>query len=783
MASTFFSDHAGHLSRPEASMANASLENSSIDMLDSDGYSGSPSEAHSAFASNIQFMHEDEVVIKVSRAVFEDFQRSLTEGSADFRDILSSFLETCDFAVRTVEKLSGADRTGTDRKSRLILEQLNLEKQAYDLLIKLMDSEELAESTATTDSFLTKHFKDNQEFRRLTTMLHWSEEIAYQSSAGFSQHVKQLSYFENVNNIYAYSTMRGKSTHMDSRFIQNGIERDDEEKCHILISVIFSLLRCGRLNDTKELLRNVKQASIASFIFLREFLTNPNLSPIDPHNENFDLAKARAHFKELARTLIPVDNELITSADQCVWATLSGSLPTLLSHAVSTEDRLWSYLTCAVEASLDEFVLTEHSKNSEETLRLKNALDDDIPKTISSIFSEIKNNENSPYYSLYGYLAQNDLKGAINYIRNYIETSDDQLPAHQLRFFSHLVLLLKMTGKATFDLMPTLDMLLVMFANVLNEMKLYQLVPSYLIHISPEKSKDKMLDFLEGIQGEEVQKEVLSLALDAGFPTTELCKEVYQKFKSKHKITGDNSQTTKSASEMLRAWRWLTYGVYNRIAEAQELLSITPENLSAQVENAFEQEFGGHALPTPERLADAQQEYDCYILYFEAMSKYSAWLKHVEGSAPELPHKLSDEQWAKMDIKRRTEYEFSMQKSRDLLHKHIRLGEMLKKRSVDLLEKLLCRPNGWLIARVGDDDDASIQDRERLADFVKIRDNYFFHVARCLVDMHAKSNEANKVLSVATTLVDHRYNLHKAISKKHLRMLLGEISKSGVALI
>lgn len=33
------------------------------------------------------------IFVLVSRAVFEDFQRSLTEGSADFRDILSSFLE------------------------------------------------------------------------------------------------------------------------------------------------------------------------------------------------------------------------------------------------------------------------------------------------------------------------------------------------------------------------------------------------------------------------------------------------------------------------------------------------------------------------------------------------------------------------------------------------------------------------------------------------------------------------------------------------------------------
>lgn len=55
--------------------------------------------------------------------------------------------------MQTIEKLSGADRTGTDRKSRLILEQLTLEKQAYDLLIKLMDSEELAESTAVLVHF------------------------------------------------------------------------------------------------------------------------------------------------------------------------------------------------------------------------------------------------------------------------------------------------------------------------------------------------------------------------------------------------------------------------------------------------------------------------------------------------------------------------------------------------------------------------------------------------------------------------------------------------------
>jgi len=324
-----------------------------------------------------------------------------------------------------------------------------------------------------------------------------------------------------------------------------------------------------------------------------------------------------------------------------------------------------------------------------------------------------------------------------------------------------------------------------------------------LIHLSGDKSKLKMLDFLEGIENEAEQKEILSLALDVGFPITELCKDVYQRFKSKHKITGDNDETAKSASEMLRAWKWLTYGgvetiwdaiveanyllrklfLYNRVAEAMELLSVTPSNLSAQVQNAFQQEFEGHSLSIPNRLADAQREYDCYILYFEAMAKYGGWLKHVEGRAPELPKKLTDEQWARMDIKRRTEHEFSIQKARDLLQKHIRLSEMLKKSCVDLLMKVLCHPEGWLVARPEDEDSPVMEERERAADFVKIRESYFFHVTKTLIDVYERTNEPTKVLEVADLLVDPRYDLHKAFSKIDLRRLLSLISKSGAALL
>lgn len=67
--------------------------------------------------------------------------------------------------------------------------------------------------------------------------------------------------------------------------------------------------------------------------------------------------------------------------------------------------------------------------------------------------------------------------------------------------------------------------------------------------------------------------------------------------------------------------------------------------------------------------------------YFkDAINKYNTWQKHVEGQEPpQPPAKLSDEAWARMDMRRRTEYEVSIQRARECLQKYINLAVMLKK--------------------------------------------------------------------------------------------------------
>lgn len=92
--------------------------------------------------------------------------------------------------------------------------------------------------------------------------------------------------------------------HIDSRFVDR-IAAEDEEAVQTLNRVLFSLFRSGRLNDAKTLLQNLEAPALVSMVTIREFLTNPRLSPLDRIDEFYDLAKSRMFFKQTARELIP----------------------------------------------------------------------------------------------------------------------------------------------------------------------------------------------------------------------------------------------------------------------------------------------------------------------------------------------------------------------------------------------------------------------------------------------------------------------------------------------
>jgi len=537
---------------------------------------------------------------------------------------------------------------------------------------------------------------------------------------------------------------------------------------------------------------------------------------LDPLDDNFSLAKSRMFFKQTARDLIPIDDERIQNYDQCIWATLSNSLPTLLSHANNTEDRLWAYLSCASEILFDNSLLDLHSIDNDEINAIKSAHTssiDDFPLDIATIIRELGNNEPNAYYKIIGNLAIENWSGALESISLVLEienlqlSNDKGVTEHQLRFYTHLSIIVAKLAKQErqgFD-ESVFDTLLSNFASLLIKMRLYTLVPFYISQISKKDlAKSRMIDFLKDIEFESEQREVLSQAIEAGFDAADLCREVFECIKKNNPFgLIENNNFDSSISKLLGAWRWLTYCstetvwdaiievnyllrklfINQKMAEAVELLSMAPENLEKVAVSCFQEEFPGIVLP--EKLSDAQREYECYLLYFEAINTYNKWQKHIEGQKPpELPSRISDENWARMDICHRAEYETSCQRARECLQKYIRLTEMLKKAAVDSLERLLKQSDGWLVTLTSDDENSiDPQLLERANDFRELRKHYFFHVIKLLIDVYSKSNDPMKVLELASVIVDSRYNIHKALTLDLLRQLLAVISTSGSALL
>uniref|UniRef100_A0A183BHN2 Nuclear pore complex protein n=1 Tax=Globodera pallida TaxID=36090 RepID=A0A183BHN2_GLOPA len=724
-----------HLANTSSSSSSTYTKGDILDVLSADSSSVAQ---HANPLSGLQFLDRNDLLVKLSRMVFEDFHNNIFALNADaqdetFLDVLQRFLEICEAGVKGIEQI--CDDAQIDPNSKAMMTQLSLER------IMLFNA----------CNFIRFCFGDAEKLSLL-------------------------------DNIYACTKMRG-SVHIDSRFVDR-IAAEDEEAVQTLNRVLFALFRAGRLDDAKTLLNDLKVPALSTFIFVREFLTNTRLSPLERFDEMFDFARSRLFFKQTARELIPADDVRVQKTDQCIWATLGADLATLLSHAQSTEDRLWSYLSCAAESLLDDALLKVHAKGDDElnllAMDIQRREGTDSPKDVHAIFSELRNSECRSYYVLFEHLSMEQWDSVAESIGEYVTNSKnvDQIAAHELRFFVHLVILLKLSGKSCANWSIS-DQLIEHYCAMLIQMRLIAIVPFYLYHLSPEKSTEKMLDFLMDLTFVSDQKEVLENAMKAGFDVPNLCREVYRRFKDRHnfgpKIGGE---AMKQAAEVLiRAWRWLAFGerdsvwdaiteanfllrkffLYNLMSQALQLMQLAPENLPEIALKTFEMEFPNKEIP--DKLRDAQREFDCYQLYFEAISRYSEWQNHVEGNkAPELPTKLSDERWARMDIRRRTEYELSVQKAKDCLHKYYRLIELYKKRAIEILGAVLKMSHGWLVTLpLRDEDLADEEIVERAEDFVKIRKEYLANLFKLLIDIYHRSDEPMSVLDTATLIMDPSY--------------------------
>jgi len=739
---------------------------------------------------SFHFLEDDDIVVKVSQAIFDDFHSLVTTG-LPFADVIKGLYETCNNGVDSIRKLSAGIRKG-DSTLQKILGQLCEERNTYFLLLSLYESElSVKNLQPTTNSMLQNLLISNGEFRKLHTLLKWVESKDLHQPHGFSGALN----LENINLDRINSQLCAWNRNQDLEMVlsqSSSLKPQYEESITQLFQLLLAYVRCGRIDDAIELSNQAGCFTLSGLIDTRSALFESSLTPTDIDDENYGFSDTRSSFKHMARKTISKipGNSQLSQLQQCMWATLSGALSQLLTYATCSDDRLWAHLNCVVEALFDENIVRDSDR--------KFFNDDDFPQNTAEIFEELFRSEESPVYRIYGYLSTMEYEKIDEVLSEQLSTHAI-LPAHVVRFYAHLVLLLKLMGKGLS--VKTVDSVICQFVDVLISLNQFTLAPYYLSQISEEVRKSKFIQLLRCIGNESIRKEVLVLASERGIDSNEICLAVYQEVKGECIFTGSEHKTTKVINELMRAWRWLTYNgpdtiydalieanfiirklfVMERMAEAVELIQLSGNSLHTETEKVFADESDNHK---PFELERAQREYQGYVDYFEAVDAHNHWLNHIDKPMPNMPIKLSDENWARLDMQRRAEYDLSLQEARERRQRYEQVSTSLRTNAVKLLESILRRCEGWLVAVGGEvvDENAETNDADE-SDLQKLRELYVFGIVNGLISIYRKSGEHSKVLNLSRVLVDPKYNLHLYLRKSKLRKILKMIAKSGASIV
>uniref|UniRef100_A0AC34RCS5 Nuclear pore complex protein n=1 Tax=Panagrolaimus sp. JU765 TaxID=591449 RepID=A0AC34RCS5_9BILA len=757
-----------------------------------------PSRNSLGFNATVLLSEDTDKFAQVFHDIILDFHTICLDGG-HFADVVERFCETASNGVLIFNKLSENGNKGGKRIAR-IKQSLQMERNLFDLILKLHKAEIIAElDDENDDTLLKKIFKKNVHFRKLITVLHWSEEVAFTDPTGFSQLINELNEAGN-GHPFVDSVKNRQFAHMDSSFLGN-LSDSDWESMERMKKFCFSLLRCGRLQILDELLNKVGLSSLKVFVEVRKALSNPELSTLDFEQENYGFTEARMHFKNMANHLLNLPDEMITPIDQCIWATLGGNLSTLLAHAENVEDIFWSYLNCSVESILDaEVIKAKHVTNLDLLTNLENGED---MRSMENVFRTFFNHIDEPYYKLVCYFAGGLFEKAVDLMYETSVGHELDVDPNRIRLYTHCILLIQ-NGKYEYNRAKA-DAVIRGYTKVLTELGLYSTVPYYLSRLDGEEADKEMVKFLYALDRPDERIIVLNVAGEIDtFDVGKLCIKTFEKAKEENSLD-EGEVTAEAVAKLQDIWKFLLFFpektsidalvecnnilrklfVRDRLGEAMELLSISDQNLVVLSEGHLRKLIAdnpddNNIESLVRYVQDQQREYNSYILYLEIMDKFTVWQGKFTTQLPRQPEKMSDTEYARLDAITKNDYERRMKNAQEKLSAHKKSVEEYKNSVISQIHELIEQTSTWMVCCVSETD---VQDKEaykkRKQEIIKVHERYLFYTLTMLIRIYQDTCQDEEAVQVGDLLMNSRYDLHTQLSKENLRKLLKDISKSG----
>ncbi|EFO26059.1 hypothetical protein LOAG_02422 [Loa loa] len=736
------------------------------------------------------FLHDDFFLVKVTQALFEDFQAKCidSENVNESSDLVALFYEICGDGIAAFQKVSmRPEKTATLTS---VLQQLLNEQQTYLLLLNLAKMNRMLYDLKNLEkrSILADLLVTDVEFRKLLVLLEWCEENAYNEPEANAELSNEYAYLEKNCMLRAetlHARIRGENLcDLDLDGALHGrLHNKDEELESRVFSVIYTMVRCGRIDEASSLLEKAGLFSLVPLLQLRKMSRNAALTPFSTDEASYYLARSRAFVKRTIDKIVSKGTSL-SQVEACLWSVVAGRLEPALSLSPRTEDRLWCYLNAAVESRLDAAITTAHNGDFDVGIG-REVENDDL--RINSIFDEIATLERSPYYTIYRHIVNDDSLSLIASMDMWLEQHEDDLERfpHIIRFMAHLVLLLRFTGQPVQE--ESANSIMRSYVRLLISLKLYPIVPYYASKLPLDLAEEMVVEFMCKLEDENVRKDVLAAACVAKMDGVRLCKQIFDSIIARYPVVEEESERD---DVLINAWNWLIYPgsdtYYDALLGMNEIMreffyvdkldkAKKLAQRSKKLVNKILESFS-HVIETNDtvepKLLRATSEYRAYECYLNALMKFNEWFKQSQRSVPSILENSADDVGTLMDMQQRIMFEVIHQRANEQMQRYENASKQSTTAAMEALDLVLRFPHGWMTFKEVESETLNEEETKKLAE---IRSRYITAVVVMLVTLFEKS-DVNGSAQLVELLADEEYMLAEVIPKEQLRILIKQLS-------
>ncbi|KAJ3612371.1 hypothetical protein NHX12_020647 [Muraenolepis orangiensis] len=589
-----------------------------------------------------------------------------------------------------------------------------LHLEAYDIIIQGQSS-----VASESEKVVVEHlFQRDDVIRQSQLVVDWLESIAKDQIGDFSDNIEF--YAKNVcweNTLHALKLRRsgpvGVSiplvTELDpdaplrqQRPLAN-LDREDDTR---LLKNLFTLIRAGMTEEAQRLCLG-------------------RLTPVEG-NPN------RRIWKLCCWSLS--EEEQFDRYERAIYAALSGNLKTLLSVCVSWEDCVWAYFRVLVDSLVEQEVTSSGWSMEKVFLELQ-----------ATESKRVLEEHGEHHHVIQRLVILGDLDGLMEEFSDWLSSSKP-LPAHLLRFMTHLVLFYNSLGVAL--------------------------------------KEECYANYLEGISQTELQRRALQLAADAGLDVAAVTKLVVKAVRerdapefSHHTHTLDTN-TTKDDQKKIDVIDWLLFDSAHRAEALKQSNAIMRRFLALQKHEAAKAVFSkvpedsmreiyrqweglNPDTPLPAEDENAIREHLCIRAYLEAHEAFNDWFSH-SSSAPQKPVPAPEAKFTEREQSEAWQGRLSL------------LGDEVKERVYNVL---LFVNGGWMI----DAQEDVVSERGHQMEL--LRSLCLPRLTFLLLSVLASSSRHQEALQLAQVLASEQHHLYQVFSQEDLRRFLQKIRESSLMLL